>query len=101
MPAKPSPRFAPPKRAAVPEPTVELSDDDDDDWEPAIDLGALQEAPRPTPAPARPQAKAAEMDFTPVVGLSVSDEDDEEWSLPWGTDGDDPVAASQPASAVV
>ncbi|WP_409420259.1 DNA translocase FtsK 4TM domain-containing protein [Pseudaeromonas sp. ZJS20] len=101
VPAKPSPRFAPPKRAAVPEPTVELSDDDDDDdWEPAIDLGALQETPRPTPAPARPQAKAAEMDFTPVVGLSVSDEDDDELSLPWGTDGDESVAASQPASAV-
>lgn len=87
------PRFAQPKRAAAAEPSVELTDADEDDWEPAIDLAHLQQAP------SRPQPKAAEADFMPVVGLSVNDEEDDALSLPWGTDGDEPVAASQPASA--
>ncbi|GAA4502821.1 DNA translocase FtsK [Pseudaeromonas paramecii] len=93
VPVKPAPRFAPAKRTVAAEPSLALSDEDEDDWEPAIDLGALHETPAPTPP--RQPAKV-EADFTPVMGLSVADDDDDV-SLPWGTDSAEP-APSRPAT---
>ncbi|MCD8548290.1 MAG: DNA translocase FtsK 4TM domain-containing protein [Aeromonadaceae bacterium] len=100
--AKPAPRFTPVKRSPMPASSLDLPEDEEDDWEPAINLGALQESPTPmprspvsTPMPRSP-AKA-EADFIPVMGLSVSD-DEEDLSLPWGSEQAEPLPA-QPVTA--